>query len=91
MPRFEQKKEKEVELTVEEARALRLAAHKAKDKQGSEQERREEFRVYWTQNKSNYGRGKEMEHVLWVHLKAVQMDRPEKFEDGILHFGLKKV
>lgn len=92
MPRFEKKQEikEEVELTVEEARALRLASHQAKSKEGSDIERREAFRLFWAQNKSKYGRGKELEQVLWVHLKAIGMNSPGKFEDGISHFGLKK-
>ena len=91
------KKEKEVmketlqEMSLEEARAFRASLHKPSEKVLSEPEKREQFRVFWAQQKRKYDKPKELEQILWVHLKAVKLDTPEKFEDGLKHFGLKKV
>lgn len=51
---------------------------------------REEFRQYWAMNRRLYGKARDMEEVLWAHLKAAGFDKPEKFQAGIDHFGLKK-
>ena len=85
------KKQAVVEMTTEEAKALRASKHNALPKKSSEQELREAFRLFWAQEKANYGRDKDLEPVLWVHLKAIKMDSPEKFTAGISHFGLKKI
>jgi hypothetical protein len=52
---------------------------------------REAFKLFWAQEKSKYGKSKDLEEILWCHLKAIKMDHPEKFEDGIAHFGFKKI
>lgn len=85
------KMKEEVEMTSEEAKAARAAAHAALPKKTSEQEKREAFRLFWAQEKYKYGKDKGLEPILWVHLKAINMESPDKFEAGILHFGLKKI
>jgi hypothetical protein len=90
------KKEKEKlevkeEMTLEEARAFRASLHKPAKAAMGELERKEAFRVYWAKEKAKYGMGKDLEDILWLHLQAVKMDEPEKFEQGVKHFGLKKV
>lgn len=84
-------KEEAVEMTVAEARALRAAAHKPKPTELSVEDSREEFRKFWAQEKSKYGKSKDLEEIIWLHLKAVKQASPEQFEAGIAHFGLKKV
>lgn len=91
MAKKDKMKEEVVEMTSEEARAARAAKHAALPKKSSEQEKREAFRLFWAQEKSRYGKDKGLESILWLHLKAMDMDSPEKFEAGILHFGLKKL
>ena len=81
----------EVEMTAEEAKAARAAKHAALPKKASEQEKREAFRLFWAHEKYNYGKEKNLEPILWVHLKAIDMASPDKFEAGISHFGLKKI
>jgi hypothetical protein len=87
----EQKIEGAAEMTVAEARALRAALHKPKAPELTEEQKREEFRKFWAQQKSKYGKSKDLEEILWLHLKAVKKASPEQFEEGVAHFGLKKV
>lgn len=51
---------------------------------------REQFSAYWAIAKKEYKRSKDMEDILWAHLKAAGFDKPELFEEGLEHFGLKK-
>lgn len=81
----------EVEMTLEEARAYRASLYKATIATLSLEQKREQFRIYWAQEKVKYGKSKDLEQILWLHLKASKHDDPEKFEKGLLHFGLKKV
>jgi hypothetical protein len=88
----ESKKEKEVpEMTAAEARKYRQDKYKAKAPEMSDEQKREAFRLHWAQEKSKYGKSKDLEEILWLHLKAIKMDTPEKFEAGIKHFGLSKL
>ena len=87
----EKKEEKKEEMTLEEAKAYRASLHKAVAPELNDNQKREKFRVFWASNRTKYGSKKSLEEILWIHLKAVKMDDPSKFEDGIAHFGLKKV
>jgi hypothetical protein len=87
----EKKEEKKVEMTLEEAKAHRASLHKPAERVLQEYERREEFRVFWAKNRNQYGRQKDLEDVLWIHLKSAKLDDPKKFEEGLKHFGLKKI
>lgn len=89
--KVEQKLEGATEMTVAEARARRAALHKPKAPELTEEETREEFRKFWAQQKSKYGKSKDLEEILWLHIKAVKKASPEQFEEGVAHFGLKKV
>jgi hypothetical protein len=53
---------------------------------------RQLFATFWASNKKEYGREKdrEIEDVLWAHLRASGMNKPELFKSGMEHFGLKK-
>lgn len=90
-------KEKKVELmenkemTAEEAKAFRASLYKPGVRKLTDKEKREQFRVFWAKSKKQYGKSKSIEEVIWVHLKSMNMDEPEKFEDGLKHFGLKKI
>jgi hypothetical protein len=79
------------EMTAEESKAFRASLYVPPVKTLSDKEKRELFRVFWTQNRKKYGKSKDIEPILWLHLKAVKMDEPEKFESGIKHFGLKEI
>ena len=78
------------EMTSEEAKAFRASLYKTPVRVLTEKERREMFRVFWTQAKKQYGSEKELESILWLHLKSIKMDQPDQFEAGLAHFGLKK-
>jgi len=78
-------------MTSEEARLYRASLHKPEKKALSEQQKRESFRLFWAVEKAKYGKKKDLEGILWLHLKASKLDEPEQFEDGLKHFGLKKI
>lgn len=82
---------KSPEMSAEEARAYRASLYKPVVPALTEEDVKEKFRVFWAQEKHKYGKSKDMEEILWKHLKAAKMDAPEKFEDGLAHFGLKKI
>lgn len=82
---------KSEEMTVDEARAFRASLAKPAIKKLSDEEKKEEFRLFWAREKYKYGKSKDLEQILWLHLKATKMDEPEKFEQGLKHFGLKKI
>lgn len=86
-----QPKEQPREMSLEEARAYRASLHKPEERTLSEQEKREQFRLFWAREKQKYGKSKNLEQILWVHLQSVKLDDPKKFEEGIKHFGLQKV
>jgi hypothetical protein len=80
------------EMTLEEAQAYRASlAPSPAEQPMTIEEKREEFRKYWALNKAKFGQVKEIEPIIWTHLKAVQMDHPSQFEQGLKHFGLEKV
>ena len=80
------------EMTLEEAKAWRASLAKpASAKPLSQKQKRDAFKVYWTQNKKKYGMTGKLEHVLWLHLVSTKNDEPANFEAGLKHFGIKKV
>jgi hypothetical protein len=79
------------EMSLEESKAYRASLYKPEARALSGLEKREQFRIFWAKEKKKYDKPKELEQILWVHLKAVKLDDPEKFEAGLKHFGLKKV
>lgn len=78
-------------MTSEEARAFRASLYKPTEKVLTEQEKREQFRLFWAANRTKYSKGKDLEPIIWVHLKSAKLDDPKDFEKGLQHFGLKKV
>ena len=79
------------EMTLEEAKAYRAAQYVPQEKKLSEQQKREQFRLFWARSKRHYGKAKDLEEILWLHLKSSKMDEPSQFESGLAHFGLKKI
>ena len=84
-------KEEQKPMTLEEAKTYRASLFKPAVKKLSEAEKREKFRLFWAQSRKKYGRPRELEPILWIHLQATKQDEPEKFEEGLKHFGLKKL
>jgi hypothetical protein len=82
---------KEKEMTLDEAKAYRASQHKPQKAVLSEAARRQQFKLFWTQNRKKFGKSKDLEPILWIHLKATGNDQAEKFEDGMAHFGLKRI
>jgi hypothetical protein len=78
-------------MTLEEAKAFRASLAKTTTKPLNQKQKRDAFKVYWTQNKKKYGMTGKLEHVLWLHLVATQNDSPANFEAGLKNFGIKKV
>lgn len=85
------KKEKKSEMTLQESRAYRASLYKEESRKLDDSEKREQFRLFWAENKYKYGKAKDLEQILWMHLKASKLDEPKDFEAGIAHFGLKKI
>jgi len=54
-----------------------------------ESEKREEFRKYFTKLKRKLDLDKNLENVIWLHLKSIKMDTPELFDKGIQNFGYR--
>lgn len=79
------------EMSLEEAKAFRASLVKEQPAAISDKEKRESFKRFWAENKKYYKRASKLEEVIWLHLKAVKMDHPSKFQEGLKHFGLKKV
>lgn len=78
------------EMSLEEARAYRasLATNQEKDLKPSD--KREAFKIFWAKEKKSYKKAEKLEEILWLHLKSMKMDNPEKFSEGLAHFGLRK-
>lgn len=87
----EKKQEKKSEMTLAEAKAYRMSLNKATVTKLEEHEKREQFRLFWAENKYKYGKAKDLEHILWEHLKSSKLTDPENFDKGLAHFGLKKI
>lgn len=80
------------EMTLEEAKQYRASLYKQPLKVLTEQEKRESFRLFWAKARRKYKQyNQSLEQILWIHLKSSGHDMPERFEEGISHFGLKKV
>lgn len=79
------------EMSLEEAKAYRASLYVAPKIVLSESARRDKFKLFWAQTRKQYGKPKDLESILWIHLKATGNDQPEKFESGIAHFGLKRI
>jgi len=84
-----QEEPKSGEMSLEEARAYRASLHKQSKASLSDSEKREQFRIFWAQEKNKHSKIKDLEKILWAHLKASKLDSPEQFEEGLKHFGLK--
>lgn len=82
---------KKLEMTLDESKAYRASLAPKDDKKLEDHEKREQFRLFWAENKYKYGKAKDLENILWVHLKSAKLDAPEDFEAGLTHFGLKKI
>jgi hypothetical protein len=84
--------EKAKEMSLEEAKKWRASLAKpAASLALKEDQVREAWRLYWAQEKSKWANSKDLEHIIWLHLKAVAMAAPARFEEGIKHFGLKRI
>lgn len=79
-------KEKREQLTPAE---MRKAIHESKKAKKDFEDSREEFRKYFVGLKRKLNLQPELEQVIWLHLKAVNMATKEKFNEGVTHFGYK--
>lgn len=87
----EKKQEVKQEMTLEEAKAYRASLYKDAPNKLDEQQKREQFRLFWAEKKYQYGKTKDLEDILWLHLQASKLDDPESFDKGLANFGLKKI
>lgn len=94
MSKKSKKKEDKKVLSLEEkiiiAREKRRLIHESSlAKKIQSEDSREEFRKFFIKIKSKLNLDKDMEEVLWLHLKSSGFDKKELFEKGIKHFGYK--
>lgn len=75
---------------LEAARRMRLNMAK-RQQQDEKDDYRQQFSDYWSVERKKYNKDKDLEGILWLHLKSIKHDKPSLFEKGIKHFGLKKV
>jgi hypothetical protein len=81
---------KEKQETPLSGKEMRKAAHEAKMTQvAAIEDSREEFRKYFVALKRQLKLAPELENVIWLHLKAINMDKKDQFNDGVRHFGYK--
>lgn len=88
-PRTNQTKAENIQEKLESARQAELRSLKM-DNDMTEQEKKETFKAYWARSRKMFDKEKEIEEVLWAHLKAIGCDSEELFDEGIANFGLKK-
>jgi hypothetical protein len=72
-------------------REARLRAKLEADKPAptSGDEHHEAFRQFFAKARHKLKLKRELENPVWLHLKAVGMANPDKFEDGLRNFGFK--
>lgn len=83
------KETKKDELSPAEMRKAAHEAKMAKKAQAMPEDSREEFRKYFVGLKRQLNLQPELEQVIWLHLKAVNMATTDKFNDGVKNFGYK--
>jgi hypothetical protein len=88
--RDEQIEDVQSKLDASRQARIELAAKRAASKGDKSQNNYIAFQEWWAVNRKAYNRAKDLEEVIWAHLKAIGSNSPEKFEDGVAHFGLKK-
>jgi hypothetical protein len=83
-----------VQMTLEEARKARKAAYAASQAsaQVDEATQRARFQEWWAQARGQFEKtDRDLEGVIWAHLKAIGKTEQSTFEAGVKHFGLKKL
>jgi hypothetical protein len=85
------KKTQDIQQKMDEAKKMRLSMLEAKGpKKPLDSDSYKEFEKFWARNRKSYGADRSLLNVIWSHLKAISCDKPDKFEEGIKHFGLIK-
>jgi hypothetical protein len=75
---------------LEESKQNHLSSNFAAPKLSpTELSARDAFTEFWTRARKKYNRPRELEDVLWEHLKSSGHDKPHLFDEGLTHFGLK--
>lgn len=89
MSRDEQIEDVQEKLTKAREMRLKLAGRKAAPQE--DVDAKKEFEIFWARERASYKKDREIQEILWLHLKAIKHDHPDKFEQGVAHFGLKKL
>jgi hypothetical protein len=89
-PRTNQTKAENIKEKLDNARQAELIKIINTDNDMTEQEKKEIFKSYWARSRKLFNKEKEIEEILWAHLKAIGCDSEDSFEEGIANFGLKK-
>ena len=81
----------DVKAILDEARQKRIELAAKLEQKKEKQDHYSEFQDWWNLNKNSFQKSKDFEQILWLHLKAIKCDTPDKFLQGVENFGLKRV
>ena len=77
------------EKSIERARKKRIALAKEKNIKIDETDQRKAFKKYFLKTSKKYNIRKDLEDIIWIHLKTIKKDSEELFDQGLKHFGIK--
>lgn len=84
-----EKKENKKELTPREMR-IALAEANKKEETSEAVNVKEEFRIFFARKKEKLSLDKDLEKIIWMHIRSSGHCSPEFFEAGFNHFyGIK--
>lgn len=59
------------------------------DRKSRQAELKEEFELFWAKHKNKYKAYGNIADVVYAHFLTYGFNKPEKFEEGLKHFGLE--
>lgn len=74
---------------IAKARKRKVAIAKEPKVFVAETDQRESFRLYFIKLRKKLGLKRDLEEIIWTHLKAIGHDKEELFDAGIENFGYK--
>lgn len=74
---------------VEEMKKSLKESVSVKDKKSGIKKLKEEFELFWAQKKNKYKMYGNISEAVFSHFLAYGFTSPDKFEEGLKHFGLE--
>ena len=69
-PRTNQTKAENIKEKLDNARQAELIKMNQSDNDLTDQEKKEAFKAYWARTRKSFNKEKEIEDILWAHLKV---------------------